>query len=277
MRLFKYFPPDRTDVLRDRKICFSSPMNLNDPFEMRPTVQLFESDEILRMKADASMDDRIQEALSTFPPHVRAQFTPAQLFMMRENVLATLPRSLGVHLPEIRERLYQGMAAAIGMLCLTERQDDILMWAHYACAHEGFVIEFDPSSSFFNQRRSGVDEFRHLRQVVYSKERPSLVLDNTKDMSPLLTKSDHWAYEREWRMLVSLGDASNVITHGSKNFHLFDFPAEAIVSITLGCRTSDDKSTEIRGILSGNSHLSRIPVYKSAPDENLFKLNILPA
>ncbi|SDO59033.1 hypothetical protein SAMN04490208_4280 [Pseudomonas poae] len=44
-RLFKYLHPDRVDVLKTGKICFSSPTNLNDPFELKPPLRLYESEE----------------------------------------------------------------------------------------------------------------------------------------------------------------------------------------------------------------------------------------
>jgi len=43
MRLFKYLHPDRTDVLREAMIRFSSPHVLNDPFELKPNISAFSS------------------------------------------------------------------------------------------------------------------------------------------------------------------------------------------------------------------------------------------
>lgn len=37
----------------------------------------------------------------------------------------------------------------MGVLSLTKRFDNQLMWAHYADSHKGIVLEFDPSSDFF--------------------------------------------------------------------------------------------------------------------------------
>lgn len=127
-----------------------------------------------------------------------------------------------------------------------------MMWAHYANAHEGFTIELDPSSDFFDRRCSPKDEFRHLRQVRYTDARPQLVMNQVTDMSAYLTKSSHWAYEKEWRMMFALADATEVKVFGDKQFHLFAHPASAIRSVTLGCRMSSIKRAEIMEVLAGD-------------------------
>ena len=43
----------------------------------------------------------------------------------------------------IYSKLFEEEAARLGMLCLSERPDDILMWSHYAGSHTGFCLEFD--------------------------------------------------------------------------------------------------------------------------------------
>ena len=42
----------------------------------------------------------------------------------------------------------------IGILCLSEVRDSILMWGHYTDSHQGFVIGFDSDQPFFSNRRS---------------------------------------------------------------------------------------------------------------------------
>ncbi|EPJ44297.1 MAG: hypothetical protein OFPII_35920 [Osedax symbiont Rs1] len=41
-----------------------------------------------------------------------------------------------------------------GILSMTERIDNLLMWSHYADSHTGFVIGFDPSHDFFDGTKS---------------------------------------------------------------------------------------------------------------------------
>jgi hypothetical protein len=101
--------------------------------------------------------------------------------------------------PKLRET-FRRIAEGLGILCLAERPDNLLMWAHYADHHRGLVIGFDRKNHFFNRKRSANDEFYHLRQVKYSKERPQRFLRHMDAVDVFLTKSEEWAYESEWRM-----------------------------------------------------------------------------
>lgn len=276
MRLFKYLHPDRVDVLRDHRLCFSSPLNLNDPFELRPAIKLFDSEVSTRAAAEEFLDESIEDELNRLLPEVRALITERQVAEMRAIISKTIPSIIDFHTPAIQKSFNDAVAKHIGILCLSEQQDDLLMWAHYANSHEGFVIEFDPSSSFFNGRRSDQDELRHLRKVSYSEARPQLVMSNARDMGSFLTKSQHWAYEKEWRMMFALADATEVKVFGEKQFHLFSFPANAILSVTFGCRMSQLKRDEITEVLQGDPHLAGIDMYQAFTDDKLFCLNICP-
>ena len=38
----------------------------------------------------------------------------------------------------------------LGVLCLTRRNDSIVMWAHYGSGHTGLLFGFDENHAFFN-------------------------------------------------------------------------------------------------------------------------------
>jgi len=274
VRLFKYLHPDRVDVLRDKLLCFSAPANLNDPFELRPLLKLYDSNESLLAAAEQQFGMSIQDQLDLVPPGLRPYMTPDMLEMIQGMARQMLPAIIEAGTPGLQQHINDSLAKALGILCLTEQQDDLLMWAHYANAHEGFAIELDPSSDFFDCRCSPKDEFRHLRQVRYTDVRPQLVMNQVTDMSAYLTKSSHWAYEKEWRMMFALADATEVKVFGDKQFHLFAHPASAIRSVTLGCRMSSIKRAEIMEVLAGDRELSAVAIYETSPDEALFRLNI---
>lgn len=108
--------------------------------------------------------------------------------------------------------------------CLTENNDNMLMWSHYADSHKGICIEY-------NLKRIVNDPHQiilHLFPVIYCKERiinrdiDSLV-KNLSDLNkaieeryiyeneesldnliPLfLIKGDVWQYENEWRIVYT--------------------------------------------------------------------------
>jgi len=78
----------------------------------------------------------------------------------------------------------------LGILCLTERPNDHLMWVHYAGEHKGFVIGFDAADPFFTS------DGRALQKVVYQKK--PIVMPEI-DINVAFNKSDVWEHEREWR------------------------------------------------------------------------------
>ncbi|QKE63986.1 DUF2971 domain-containing protein [Aquipseudomonas campi] len=80
----------------------------------------------------------------------------------------------------------------IGILCLTEDPLNILMWSHYAQNHTGICIGFD----------TGELPFSSAMQINYREERPKAEFDSDALIEHvLLTKSQHWKYEKEWRVL----------------------------------------------------------------------------
>jgi len=276
MRLFKYFHPDRVDVLKNRMICFSSPQHLNDPFELKPPCRIYASDDAVRAEAMEKFPAHYQDALDKLPAFIRPLISEESKQALQQKILEESAGLTANLMQQMLPGIYRFFEESVGVLCLTEQPDDLLMWAHYAAAHEGFVIEFDPSSSFFNQRRSDHDEFRHLRRIIYAEERRHLVMGADKDISALLTKSSHWAYEKEWRMMVHLIDATNKHTSGSKTFHLFSFPADAIKSVILGCRMSSATMTEIVEAVRGSIDLSHVTCWQTEVDDSIFRLNLRP-
>ena len=105
----------------------------------------------------------------------------------------------------------------VKITCFSKNLYSPLMWAHYANKHYGFCLEYDFSltvdvtnDTFSNLLKAQLMLF----PVSYRKERmlindlmnlPNLQdihLRNSEILFSMLTKSDHWAYEDEWRILL---------------------------------------------------------------------------
>lgn len=196
------------------------------------------------------------------------EFFQAQL----PNARASIRRLAQQVVPIAQHVISQKFEEMIGILCLTESPANLLMWAHYADSHQGFVIEFDSDAPFFDQRLGPSDEFRHLRKVVYDDQRPSMVLSEVADFSPFLTKGLDWSYEAEWRMMLPLAAATKVIGEGPTAIHLFEYPREAIQSVIFGCRMSDSKQEEILKLLNDNDEFKHVHVAKAETDASTYHL-----
>lgn len=106
--------------------------------------------------------------------------------------------------------------------CLSERMDSKLMWSHYANKHYGFCLEYDFTCSwnkwkypdFFNavlmllpvmysDKRPLVSKaFTNPQSMMYYMKNGSFPTASTRSMIyGLLSKSEDWAYEKEWRII----------------------------------------------------------------------------
>lgn len=276
--LFKYFHPDRTDVLKGQSIRFSSPKVLNDPFELKPHVSALGSGELLDSEFDRLFPKLLEEEWAKLPPEVHNLIQSHEFYAALK---AQLPKardsfqqlSKGI-VPSLQALMERKFEELIGLLCLTELPTSLLMWAHYADSHKGFVVEFDSEAPFFKQRLDDEDEFRHLRKVCYQASRPSIVLAEVQNFEQFLIKSNDWAYEAEWRMLMPLSMASQKIGDGPDAIHLFKFPASIIKTIVLGCQMKEQKKLEVQEVLWSNSQYSHVKLKQARIDNTCYRISI---
>lgn len=280
MRLYKYLHPDRVTVLRDAEIRFSSPIVLNDPFELKPHISAIVNNEHLEAEINRSLPAVLAEEYAKLPlksqkklsfQHVHA-FVKAQ-FPKIKSEIEVLANSASSTIQQVMAQKFEEM---IGILCLTESPANLLMWAHYADSHQGFVIEFDCEAPFFDQRKGPQDEMRHLRKVIYGDCRPSMILSEIDSFSSFLSKSLDWSYEEEWRMMLPLSQADRVIGDGLNKVHLFTFPRTAIRSVILGCRMAEAAKKNIVGALGTIGDLKNVLCYQASIDDKHYRLKFLP-
>jgi len=220
-------------VFVNHQLYFPSRRRLNDPFEC------------------------IVPSFIYTPPHVLQQF-------LEEKVRRLLPdltpeqireKAAAIDLERLRQDI-QNDVDKVGILSLTEERDNLLMWSHYANGHCGLCLEFATSiyEVFFGR----------AQPVIYSDDRS---LFNPRESETkrvekiVLTKSKHWTYELEWR----------IVEH-QKGEGLHEFPAETLTGVIFGCRTSDkDKDKVNRWICEGN--LSPV-IYQAKQKAREFGLEI---
>jgi hypothetical protein len=97
--------------------------------------------------------------------------------------------------------LLDGTNNNVSVLSLTEVNDNILMWSHYADSHAGICLELTFQTS------------EELHEVRYSDVRPQFFFADVRKqdrneerfgngiISTITTKASHWAYEKEWRWI----------------------------------------------------------------------------
>jgi Protein of unknown function (DUF2971) len=267
--LYKYVHPERLDVLRNSKIRFSQAAALNDPFELRPSL----ADVLSKIDWERALElnenllrASLGEAYDKLEPHRRPALQRETWISLRvgeiernpairDEVVAGIRANLDLARPRFTETANEMMAKEMtrrfGVLSVSEVPDSGLMWAHYAAEGTGFVIEFDAANPFFDQRRNSVDDFYHMRRVVYSENRGHVTsIDALTAETMFLEKQSQWAYEREWRMIVPLDSHQPIDSSVVVPVHLLDFPPAAVRSVVVGYRSSDQFAAEVESIVS---------------------------
>jgi Protein of unknown function (DUF2971) len=88
----------------------------------------------------------------------------------------------------------------MGLLCFSANWKSPLLWSHYANKHEGVCLGFDVSR-------------KEVSPVIYTNKRLEAELNKSGDQAVIpedlqdllvLTKSDHYMYEQEFRVLLKL-------------------------------------------------------------------------
>jgi hypothetical protein len=251
--LYKYLQPSRLDVLKHRRIRFTQPGDFNDPFEFRPRIAAAASESEVRQYVESNFEHLLDEELAKYS--ALSGIVPKA--MLRELLLAQkdqLPLLFGMlgpqMLPRVSLQLESLLNQKVGVLCLSEVRDSILMWGHYTDNHRGFAIGFDSDHSFFSRRRSEQDEFGFLRQVDYQRQRPNVVLSDTSSQVWFQTKAEPWAYEKEWRIVRVLSEAESQIEAVPFPISLFKFPADAVLEVIVGLRSTRQLVQDLTSMVS---------------------------
>jgi hypothetical protein len=212
-RLYKYQTVSARTLenLKLRTLWFSSPSCFNDPFDCALHI-------VHTALSDADLDRAYRYLLSRgdTPRDLDMQMTPDG--KPGERLRQAIVQGANLAFEELRsERL-----GKIGIACFSAKNDDPLMWAHYADGHRGFCLEFDTSGPPFSK----------AEPVKYHAEVPPVnPLDyieglETGGPGPLdlmvRTKSECWQYEAEWRVLHA--EAGTAYT----------YPPELLTGIYLG-------------------------------------------
>lgn len=276
--LYKYYAPDRVDVLLTRTAKFTPLGEFNDPFEGQPNVQGLSTQQEAAALFEKHLMPELLSGYENLPPSAKSsiskqQFMELMIPVMRSNFPA-LQEMLGKAAGPAFESLTLQLNKAMGAFCLSEVCDSPLMWAHYCASHAGFVIEFNARHAYFHAAKTESDELRHIRRVLYRDARPTGPLSGFDGTEMFLVKSTHWSYEREWRMFLPLAQADKVIDSQQGKAYLFQIPPTAITSIILGARASSELRGAVKQAVQTSPDLRHVEVRSCYPDPAEFVLRV---
>jgi hypothetical protein len=142
---------------------------------------------------------------------------------------------------DVFKKLVDNAYYEFAIVSLSETNNNLLMWSHYADQHKGIVLEFDADRLGFESYKPHpvttydsvletevLDEIETnkrlsvnpglIQRVRYNSKRPSYN-DFENILEHFLVKSDEWIYEKEHRIVLPLVTADRIIVHES---HLSD-------------------------------------------------------
>lgn len=228
------------------KMWYSAPCNFNDPFD-----------------CDIAIDEQaiLKSLLPGVPGGKIIREGSYAWFQLKSNLhkqIAPLEKAL------VRQK------SSMGISCLSEVPDSLLMWSHYANNHRGFCVAYSLFELNQKLKFSAVP-------VIYTKERvclQSIPLDqeaiNKMTMNlffqSLTSKSLEWSYEKEWRIIRDQAACGPKWDNKTKGALLDTIPPSAII---LGCCASD----ELTSVLMQHCQNHKIPLYKMEKDPLLYRLN----
>lgn len=227
--LYKYrcFDARSISMLANNQVYFASPRDFNDPFDCGAHEHMF----------DDLREDSL-EALARAHPDVSPDAVTAENTQRFKEAFQQHPEVI-----QIKKKLksdYETFLNKEGILSLSERNDSILMWSHYANYHKGFCIGFNNSL--------GLDD---LMEVEYSKDRGNDLIkvflesqgkskndqiDSSMNLY-VLRKHLDWNYEREWRAVRKQG--------------LMTYPVGCVDQMIFGLKMPAEERSVIRDLLRG--------------------------
>ncbi|GIB61279.1 hypothetical protein VCSRO140_3541 [Vibrio cholerae] len=134
---------------------------------------------------------------------------------------------------------YRDIIRSTGILSLSQADDNLLLWAHYAEDHKGICIEFERNPDNILGNDSSTKPVRYTQSYPSFERHVFMSAESSSVVHRILwTKSKHWAYEQEWRVIVNEGDTVKPL------------PGK-ILSITFGMRCSERSRDIIKKLVSG--------------------------
>ena len=244
--LYKYYKPTPINIeaIMGNSMWYSAPCSFNDVFD-----------------CDVDIDeDSAFESILRMVPGNRQVRRGSQ--MWRE-----LKGNLHRELRKIRSD-FASLKETIGVSCLCESENSLLMWAHYADNHRGICVEYN----LLEMNRQL--DFTPI-PVIYSNSKAcfdSLNLETSEQDSLKLfiqsvtSKSPEWSYEQEWRIIRDNMACGDRWDDGKKGALLDMIRPNSII---LGCQASE----ETRGVFEEYCKTSKVNLYKMKKDDSLYRLN----
>lgn len=200
--LFKYCKLDQHffDMIKNKKLWFSAPSDFNDPFDCNVSWN----------------DDYSEDDVEDFVRNTAAKHNSEDVIQEQIKKYKSDPTLIQASIDQLG-----GFVHTLRVSCFSANPGNVTMWAHYADSHKGACLTFNAMEL--------IKRFRSIYPVEYVNDFPkvSFIKNHNEAVNRIIsTKSTHWAYEKEYRII-------------NDNKGLVPFPQQAFHQICFGLRTPE--------------------------------------
>lgn len=230
-------------IFTHNEIFLPDPTKFNDPFDCKPILTTHKSE----FKRDQYYRNLVKKKL----PHLSKKEVKIEA---KNN-----PRFKWLKTTKGSEEFFQIFIKGFGIYSLSEIPDDILMWSHYTDSHRGVCLQFRSSKE--------LTIFWEAYKVTYQKEYPTINVMVMGDIDQFYrffcTKSDHWSYEQERRVIKTSDE-------GGPGLHYFE--PDLLTGVILGAKISEDDEKKVHDWAS--QHSTILKIYKAELDPRSYCIRI---
>lgn len=238
------------EAFRQNKLYFNTASNFNDPYDclaycdikaVEKEIETVGNDDSIRFLTDLINNPEMvksapiqisPEFVSTIKEAISGDDITSRLSSFDDEYWKRIKNVLKNAAKEVNQSVLSYYQTQMPLVCLSEKYNDILMWAHYADNHKGFVVEYD-SQSLQTRCAACPDrkdfktcadwQMTRLMPILYTNQRynaTGYVVDSTlanlfnaQGLQNLwnlrdcfaqykinIYKHPCWSYEKEWRL-----------------------------------------------------------------------------
>jgi hypothetical protein len=228
-------------IFQQREIYFNGLNTFNDPFECKRVLISHKNE----FKRDLYFKELTRDS---FPNLDKKAFKKIKKDAIRKTTN-----------PDLLKQFYDNVISNIGIYCLSEKKNDLLMWAHYSDSHQGVCLEFKTMKNSL---------FAQAFPVIYQEDYPKvniMDLENPEEFrKALLTKSSEWSYEMEWRILMMEQDGG---------LGYYPFLPELLSGVIFGIRISNENKEKVKTWIE--KYPTKISIYQAKLNDRKYLLDIV--
>lgn len=267
---------DNLEIFQKKELFFVSPLDFNDPFDCKAflTHNGCTAEDLFKyicwqFKCSPLRQTNTDEEIRNDAFNSLCDVLGDEIFKGVSELSESLERHKANYFRDIKGDASTDKQG-IGVLSLSGKNDNILMWGHYADGHKGYCLEFN---------RERLENWlkvipAKLAKVDYMNSYPTLRdflecvkngIGSSLDGLFLLRKSSHWGYEEEWRAIVNIDWKV-----AAPQIH--SFPEQILTGVIFGCEMPDEHIITIRSYL--DSWNEKPKIYRADKSESNYALEI---